>query len=78
MITALGSGLFAATFLAIGRWGRRNVTELVPATLSPEARTRKERSLRRGSWSVSAIGVLFALLGLIVALESVIDTGTTR
>ena len=78
MITALGSFVFAGVFVAIGRWGRRNAPDLVPVHLSADGRARKERSLRRGSWSVTAVGALFAVLGVMVALAPVVDTGTTR
>jgi hypothetical protein len=78
--TALMSFVFAAAFLGIGRWGRRNAADLVPATFSSSTRQRKERSLRRGAWSVTVLGGLFVLLGVLAAFGAVYGElgGTTQ
>lgn len=80
MITALVSFAFAVAFLSIGRWGRRNAAGLVPVTISPAAQQRKERSLRRGARSVTVLGGLFALLGVLAAVGAAYGDlgGTTR
>lgn len=48
-----GLVLFAA-----GRWGRRSVTSLVPASLPGPARRRRMRSLQRGAVLSQALGVV--------------------
>ena len=78
MITGVVSFAFAAALLAIGSWGRRNAADLVPATFSAEGRAKQERSLRRGAISITALGAMFALLGVLVLLATLIDPGTTR
>ncbi|WP_250291057.1 hypothetical protein [Frankia sp. CiP1_Cm_nod1] len=55
---------FAAAFFAIGRWGQRNAAALVPASLSPEGRAKKERSLRRGARSCTIIAIVFVVLAV--------------
>jgi hypothetical protein len=80
VITALGAFAFAAAFLAVGRWGRRNATALVPSSFSEHARAREERSLRRGARSVTVLGALFACVGVLAAAGAAYDAliGTTR
>ena len=78
MIVSLGSFAFAAALLALGRWGRQNAANLVPASLSAESRAKEQRSLRRGAISVTVLGGLFALLGVLVVLATLVDSGTTR
>ncbi|KLL11203.1 hypothetical protein FrCorBMG51_13200 [Protofrankia coriariae] len=56
---------FAAAFFAIGRWGQRHAPTLVPASLSPEGRAKRERSLRRGARSCKIIAVFFVVLGVV-------------
>lgn len=80
MITVIGSFAFAGAFLAVGRWGRRNAPDLVPVTLSADARATKERSLRRGARSITVLGWLFAVLGVVASFGAAFDgvAGTTR
>jgi hypothetical protein len=78
MITALASFAFAAALFAIGTWGRRNAADLVPASFSTEGRAKQERSLRRGAISITALGGMFAVLGVMTVLATLIDSGTTR
>lgn len=59
--------VLAAVPLVLGWWGRRYAAALVPPTLSAEARTRKERELRRGALALSALGVL-VLIGVLARL----------
>jgi hypothetical protein len=44
VVAAMAIGVFA-----IGHWGSRHVTELVPSTFTVAARERKLRQYRRGS-----------------------------
>jgi uncharacterized iron-regulated membrane protein len=73
VIGALLSAAVAAAFFGLSRWGRRHADELVPAHYSPERRAREERSLRRGAKSVLAIGILFAVFSLVLAVAAVSD-----
>ncbi|WP_043603387.1 MULTISPECIES: hypothetical protein [Protofrankia] len=59
---------FAAAFFAVGRWGQRNAPALVPVSLSPEGRAKRERSLRRGARSCKIISLLFVVLGVVGAV----------
>lgn len=56
-------------FLALSRWGRRNVDELVSATLSPVRREREERRLLRGARSLLVLSVVCALVGAVEAVS---------
>ncbi|HWJ09386.1 MAG TPA: hypothetical protein VNS46_08425 [Nocardioides sp.] len=53
--------VLAWAFLALSRWGRRNVDALVPATLSPARRDREERRLLRGARSLLVLSAICAL-----------------
>lgn len=61
--------LLAWVFLVLSRWGRRNVAELVPATLSPERRAREERRLVRGARSLLLLSVVCVLLAAVEAVS---------
>lgn len=60
MFVPLGvSQLVAGVVLfAVGWWGRRNVTSIVPASLAGAARQRRVRSLLRGAWTCYFLGAL--------------------
>ncbi|MCW2789625.1 MAG: hypothetical protein JWQ91_1901 [Aeromicrobium sp.] len=74
MTAAALAGVAALGFMALGRWGLRNTASLVTVTASPERRERDERSLRRGARSCVALGVVFACLAVVVAIEPLLDT----
>jgi hypothetical protein len=61
----------AWAFLALSRWGRRNVAELVPVTLSPERRAREERRLLRGARSLLGLSVVCVLFAAVEAVSQV-------
>jgi hypothetical protein len=65
VIAALVAFLLATGLIALGRWGRRNAADLVPTSFSPAGRAKKERSLRRGALSLTVLGGLFIVLGLV-------------
>lgn len=78
MTAAVASFAFAAAFFSLARWGTRNAPRLVPASSTVQRREKHERSLRRGARSCFAFGVLFALFGLLTALDVITGAGTTR
>ncbi|NKQ54248.1 hypothetical protein HFP15_15270 [Amycolatopsis sp. K13G38] len=49
LVYLAGLAIAAVVFWSVGRWGRRNADDLVPAARSAAARERKLRSLRRGA-----------------------------
>lgn len=53
-------GLAAAGMFTFGQWGRKCAHDLAPATLPPQVRQGRIRSLRRGgvAWQVGAVLVL--------------------
>jgi hypothetical protein len=75
MTAALAAGLAALGFLALGRWGLRNVESFVPVKASPERRSREERSLRRGARSCLALGTLLSVLAAVVAVAPLTGSG---
>jgi uncharacterized iron-regulated membrane protein len=73
MIAPAVFALVAAAFVALSRWGQRNLDQLVPAHYSPERRAKDERSIRRGARSCFAIGILFALFSVALATGQLVD-----
>jgi hypothetical protein len=67
------SGFIALVCLMVGRWGLRSGGDLVAVTASAERRAREERSIRRGARSCLLLGVLFALLAVVSAMEAIAD-----
>jgi len=61
----------AWAFLALSRWGRRNVDSLVSPTLSTERRAREEKRLRRGARSLLILSVVCAILGIVAGAAMV-------
>ena len=62
------TGAVAICLFLIGRWGSHQAAELVPRALDPEAREKKERVMRRGSWVIQIVGVLlfsFSVAGIV-------------
>jgi peptidyl-prolyl cis-trans isomerase C len=70
-VMRIGSYVLALVLFGIGLWGRRNAATLAPASLSPDRRERKQRSLRRGGLTCM-VGAGFLVLattaGILVQL----------
>lgn len=64
----------AWVFLAMSRWGRRNVESLVPVTLVPERRVREERRLLRGSKSMLVLSVVCAVTAVVQAITTAVSS----
>jgi len=75
MTPAIIAFALAAVCLAIGRWGRRNAADLVPTSMSAYGRAKQERSLRRGAWSLTAFGLLLAVLGAVSGFGAAMAIG---
>ena len=75
MTPAIVAFALAAACLAIGRWGRRNAADLVPSSLSAYGQAKQERSLRRGAWSLTAFGLLLAVLGVVSGVDAAMAIG---
>jgi hypothetical protein len=71
---ALLALLPAAAFVALGRWGLRNLEGFVPVSASPERRAKDERGFRRGARSCFAFGALFAVFAVVLAVDSIAGT----
>lgn len=65
MSAVLFSAGVAVAFIGLGRWGMRNLDELVPVRGSAEKQGKDLRSLRRGARSCLVLGVLFAAFSLV-------------
>lgn len=59
----------------LGRAGVRRCAELVRPSLDRPVREQRERSLRRGAWTCSAVGVLFVGFSVEGALIALFDGG---
>jgi hypothetical protein len=66
---ALFIGLTAVAMFAIGTWGARNATELIPSVLSEEERAKRARVYKRGARVLQFTAVLF-LASLLAAVAS--------
>jgi hypothetical protein len=74
VIGALVALLPAAAFIALGRWGLRNLETFVSVSATAQRRVKDERSFRRGARSCFALGTLFALFAVFLAVSSVAST----
>jgi hypothetical protein len=74
VISALVALLPAAAFLALGRWGLRNLEALVPVSATPERRAKVERSFRRGARSCLALGAVFGVFAVVLTIGSIAGT----
>jgi hypothetical protein len=70
MTVALLATLPAAAFIALGRWGLRNLESFVPASASVDRRRKDERTFRRGARSCFALGGLFLVLAVLLGISS--------
>lgn len=68
VVNLVGSLLLGAMVFLVGWWGRRHVAALVPPTLPPDEREKRERTLRRGALTCQAVGVLFAVVGAVAVM----------
>lgn len=68
VVNLVGSLLLGGMVFLVGLWGRRHAAVLVPMGLPPDARERRERSLRRGAVACQVVGVLFAVTGGVAAM----------
>lgn len=65
MLLGLSTGL-----LLIGRWGRRNASNLAPATTSVERRRHHEQVLRRGAMACQLVGGMLVLMAIATILDA--------
>lgn len=66
----VGVGFSLLLFL-VGLWGRRNVSALVPRSMSSRGQQRRETELRRGSTALIGLAVL-VLIGCIARVVSIV------
>jgi ABC-type Fe3+ transport system permease subunit len=64
--------VLAVSLFAIGRWGRRNAAGLVPSTLPPEVRQKRERSLLRGALTCQVLALFFVVLALGLLIDEAV------
>ena len=55
--------LLGVAMFAVGRWGMKNMADLVPPELDSEAQEKKTRVMRRGAVIVQIVGVVFVVVG---------------
>jgi hypothetical protein len=53
--------LLAVLIFLLGLWARRNLANLVPQSLSPYRREKKELELRRGAYALMGFAVFIAI-----------------
>lgn len=51
--------LFAGVLWPLGVWGRSHANELIPGNLPEDERDHREAVLRRGSFTMQAVSLLF-------------------